>query len=367
VTAATSRPTSDQHKQTPSDVRSNEHAKPTGLIVQPRQPIVLAEVTCHACGKKGHYRGSKECPKTPSSARIHALGLENEPGEETPHDDCIEEEEIPFEGPEFDGDANLELVIYESDDNIGSGAIVANFHIASESGNEVDIVQMAQLATTGETERNQKITNELVSSIKEQYEARGSGIKKPFRGPSAKQLKASEQQMWALNANLKPNMAKGPHPKVQIGRCPTAVLKVNGVEAFVCFDSGSELDAISPDFIRAIGIKPIAKDTSVKICLATKGSTSMTSYEVEVNLNLGDATMDHPLEILNLDRWDMILGSYFCEHYNVHIDYENKTIRISETTINALLKDEEASTRKTMYGARKSPSEPQMSAVTADD
>jgi hypothetical protein len=51
--------------------------------------------------------------------------------------------------------------------------------------------------------------------------------------------------------------------------------------------------------------------------------------------------MDHPLEILNLDRWDMILGSYFCEHYNVHIDYENKTIKIGETMINALLKDEE--------------------------
>jgi hypothetical protein len=98
-----------------------------------------------------------------------------------------------------------------------------------------------------------------------------------------------------------------------------------------------------------------------------KGSTSMTSYEVEVNLDLGDATMDHPLEILNLDRWDMILGSYFCEHYNVHIDYENKTLKIGETMINTLSKDEEASTRKTVYGAWGSPSEPQMSAITVDD
>jgi hypothetical protein len=147
-----------------------------------------------------------------------------------------------------------------------------------------------------------------------------------------------------LNANSKPNITKGPHPKVQIGRCPTAILKVNGVEAFVCFNLGSELNAISPDFVQAIGIKPIAKDTSVKIRLTMKGSTSMTLYEVEVNLNLGDVTMDHPLKILNLDRWDMILGSYFCECYNVHIDYENKTIKIGETTINTLSKDEEAST-----------------------
>jgi hypothetical protein len=158
----------------------------------------------------------------------------------------------------------------------------------------VDIAQVAQLATTSKTEHDQKITNELVSSIKEQYETWGSGIKTPFRGPSAKQLKANEQQTWALNANSKPNMTKGPHQKVQIGHCPTAILKVNGVDAFVCFNLGSELDAISPDFARAVGIKPMAKVASIKIRLATKGSTSTTLYEVKVNINLGKATLEHP-------------------------------------------------------------------------
>jgi hypothetical protein len=44
---------------------------------------------------------------------------------------------------------------------------MANIHIASKGGNEVDIAQVAQLATTSKTECIQKITNELVSSIKE--------------------------------------------------------------------------------------------------------------------------------------------------------------------------------------------------------
>jgi hypothetical protein len=60
-------------------------------------------------------------------------------------------------------------------------------------------------------------------------------------------------------------MTKGPHQKVQIGCCPTAILKVNGVNAFVCFDSGSELDTISPDFAQAVGITPMAKEASIKI------------------------------------------------------------------------------------------------------
>jgi hypothetical protein len=143
----------------------------------------------------GHYCGSKECPKTPSSAQIHVLGFGAEMGEETSPDGHDKEEEVPFKGLEFDGDADIEFADFESDDNTGSGAIIANFHIVSESGDEVDIAQVAQLATTSETERDQKIANELVSSIKEQYETWGSGIKTPFCGPSAKQLKANEQQM----------------------------------------------------------------------------------------------------------------------------------------------------------------------------
>jgi hypothetical protein len=225
---------------------------------------------------------------------------------------------------------------------------------------------VAQLATTGETKRDQKIANELVSSIKEQYETRGSGIKTPFRGPSAKQLKANEQQTWASNANLKPNMTKGPHQKVRIGHCPTAVLKVNGVDAFICFDLGSELNTISPDFARAVGIKPTAKDASIKVRLAMKGSTSTTSYEVEVNIDLGEATLEHPLEVLNLDRWDVILGSYFCECYNVRINYEKKVIHIGNITIKTLSKDEEASTSRN-HRARKSSMELKVTAITASD
>jgi hypothetical protein len=154
--------------------------------------------------------------------------------------------------------------------------------------------------------------------------------------------------------------------KVWVGCCPTAILKVNGIDAFVCFDSGSELNAISPNFAWAVGIKPMAKDTSIKFCLAMKGSTSTTLYKVEVNIDLGEATLEHPLKVLNLDHWDVILGSYFCNCYNVCIDYENKVIHIGEITIKTLLKDEEVSTSRN-HGAWKSSSEPKVTAITADN
>ena len=152
-----------------------------------------------------------------------------------------------------------------------------------------------------------------------------------------------------------------------MGRCLTAVLKINGTDAFVCWDSGSELDAISPDFVRTAGIKAVAKESPIKVRLATKGSTSTTSYEVDVNIDLGTTTIYHPLEVLNLDRWDVILGGYFCRRYNVGLDYESNTIRIGETTIKALSSDEEASTQKAQRRAPQGPAKPKVSAASTED
>ena len=75
------------------------------------------------------------------------------------------------------------------------------------------------------------------------------------------------------------------------------------------------------------------------------------SYEVEVDLDLGDTTIRHPLKVLNLDCWDVILGSYFCRHYNANIDYPTDTIRIGDINVKTLSKEEEASTLKSLQGA----------------
>jgi hypothetical protein len=121
---------------------------------------------------------------------------------------------------------------------------------------------------------------------------------------------------------------------------------VNGVDAYTCWDSGSELDAISPDFTRATGIEPTAKVSALRIRLGTKGSSSATSYEVTPTLDFGNTKFNHALDVVNLDRWDLLLGSPFCNQYSVVLDYETRTIRFGDTVIKALSREEEAAVRK---------------------
>ena len=93
------------------------------------------------------------------------MGYESDHGEGENPNRQDKEEEIPFEGQEYDGDADIELANDDYDEHFGTGAIVTSVQAARESGNEkTRITQVAQLATTGKSESNQKIANELVSS-----------------------------------------------------------------------------------------------------------------------------------------------------------------------------------------------------------
>jgi hypothetical protein len=97
---------------------------------------------------------------------------------------------------------------------------------------------------------------------------------------------------------------------------------VNGVDAYMCWDSGLELDTISPDSTWGTGIKPEPKESALRICLGTKGSSASTSYKVAPMLDFGNRKFQHALDMVNLDWWDLLLGSPFCNQYGIVLDYE---------------------------------------------
>ena len=63
-------------------------------------------------------------------------------------------------------------------------------------------------------------------------------------------------------------------------------------------------------------------------------------------LDFGKTKLMHKLDIVNLDRWDLLLGSLFCNKYGVVLDYKTRTISFGNTTIKALTEEEEVAVRK---------------------
>src|SRR6266849_2168905 len=307
--------------------RTSDCGMPSGHQVPVRQKVPLAEIVCHACGKKGHYKGSRECPKTPSSARLHTMGTETEMEEPSSAENPETPEDI-FDGEEYDGEEDFGPTEEEPEtDDVGTGAVIASIHVEEE-------------------ENDEEVATELMKSIKEDYEVRGSGIKPRPIGKTKGQLKANSTREWASNSNVRTNRPYNSDKQLINRQGLPALVKVNGVEAYTCWDSGSELDAISPDFTRATGIRPKSKENALKIRLGTKGSGATTSYEATPMLEFGKMKLMHKLDVVNLDRWDLLLGSPFCNKYGVVLDYKMRTICFGNTMIKALTEEEEAVVRK---------------------
>ena len=139
-----------------------EKATQSGNKTSMGRKVLLEEIKCHACGKKGHYKGSKECPKMPTSKRLHAISVDSEHEERG-----TQETEEPFEGEEYKGELNQEFDDTREDEEEyeSYGMTVATIHIDSDSEDEdleettVTIAMMAASNAKDEETLAVKTTN----------------------------------------------------------------------------------------------------------------------------------------------------------------------------------------------------------------
>ncbi|KAE9395963.1 hypothetical protein BT96DRAFT_825493 [Gymnopus androsaceus JB14] len=114
-------------------------------------------------------------------------------------------------------------------------------------------------------------------------------------------------------------------------RCLSAMLEINGVDAFVLFDSGSTSDALSPDFARVAHTDVFQLDNPVTLQLGTKGSRSRILYGCIVPYSIhggehGDIKGKDYMDIANIDRYDAVIGTVFMRKHGIALDFESNAI-----------------------------------------
>ena len=67
----------------------------------------------------------------------------------------------------------------------------------------------------------------------------------------------------------------------------------------------------------------------------------MSNYDANAKLNFGNRQIECLIDVVNISRWDLILGSPFCNENKVILDYGTRTVHFGDTVIPALLLEEE--------------------------
>ena len=129
--------------------------------------------------------------------------------------------------------------------------------------------------------------------------------------------------------------------------CLATYVEINGMEAFTLFDSGSSADAISPDFAQVSNTRIHTLDKPVPLQLGTVGSRALINYGVRTSVELTSRKEEkYYLNVVNIDKYDVILGAPFMRKFGIQLDFDSNSIVVRDTTIRALLPEEEATLLK---------------------
>src|SRR6202041_2949043 len=107
-----------------------------------------------------------------------------------------------------------------------------------------------------------------------------------------------------------------------------AYVSINGIRAYMLFDSGSTTDAMSPDLARVAELPLLALDKPVTLQLGCSGSRSKVNFTTTAMINFELVHVLTFLDIANLDKYDCILGMPFMTKHKIILDLGSHKIII---------------------------------------
>ncbi|KAJ7147093.1 hypothetical protein C8R43DRAFT_953289 [Mycena crocata] len=135
--------------------------------------------------------------------------------------------------------------------------------------------------------------------------------------------------------------------------CLTAYVNIHGRAAFTLFDSGCTTEAISPDFTRVAGITVFPIQSAITLQLGTAGSRSKINHGTNTMVEYAHLKSKEYLDIVNLDKFDAIVGTKYMRKHGIALDFEYNVIRIKGVPTPTLTEHEETSEVERRNAARR--------------
>ena len=109
--------------------------------------------------------------------------------------------------------------------------------------------------------------------------------------------------------------------------------EIGGTKAHCLIDSGCKGIMLSPNFIRVAKIGTFPLDKPIGIQLAVTGSKSVINYGANVTIKYERKESKEYFDIINIDYYDVILGTPFLRKHKVIINFVNNCLRMKDKII----------------------------------
>jgi hypothetical protein len=117
------------------------------------------------------------------------------------------------------------------------------------------------------------------------------------------------------------------------------MVEVNGQKAIALLDSRCTTDAVTPELTRIIGLKIYELKEQVPLQLGTRGSQSKINYGTKACLKYGPIEACQYLDIVNIDRYNVTLGTIFMRKHGIVLDFKRNQVQIGDKELPTLRED----------------------------
>ena len=114
------------------------------------------------------------------------------------------------------------------------------------------------------------------------------------------------------------------------------MVKINGQEAIVLPDSGCTMEEISLEMVQIVDLKVHQLMEQIPIQLGTKGSKSQINHGTKVCIKIGRVDNYHYFNVINIDRYDIIIGTVFMKQHGIVLDFKKDQVRMRGNNLYAL-------------------------------
>jgi hypothetical protein len=135
----------------------------------------------------------------------------------------------------------------------------------------------------------------------------------------------------------KDSTGKRPKPSSEDRHCMAVHVRVNDLNAYALLDSGCTTVSVTHDFARVAKLRVMQLENPVTLQLGTVGSRSMINFRAVSHLELGPIRDDNAyMDVINLDRYDMIIGTPFMRKHGLVLDFDKDILTIRGKAIQPL-------------------------------
>ncbi|KAH9847619.1 hypothetical protein C2E23DRAFT_889863 [Lenzites betulinus] len=299
--------------------RESEARPPTRDLPRPNDPVRVATgsnaierpprgagtKTCWACGKTGHFATDPECPD---------YGKRDRNDRERRPRTRLHAQRVQDDGDEADVSADDEPPPDDYDD--WGGSQYASEPDDDDEGSEIERAHALRVVD-GETPS----MTELPPGEDDFMVRMHAGRLKAATGTVVPMVHSATVRRREEDNSVQPRRDRAAHPTL------TALVTINGMQAYTLFDSGSTTDSVSPEFAFVAKAKRVKLDQQVTLQLGCAGSRSKISYGTRVPVSICGVQEDHYFDIVNLDRYDCIVGTPFMNAHGLSLDFGERCIR----------------------------------------